>query len=80
MLRPRIAVLFFIVWNWVDKMVFWHYNKTMMSEEILENNSEIPEAVPLTKGQIEELEKRLISYYANPAAGTSWEDVKNRVT
>ena len=48
-------------------------------EEIWDSVVEIPEAVPLTDWQRDELRKRLESYRANPEAGSPWADVKARI-
>jgi len=38
-----------------------------------------PEAVPLTDAQRQELDRRLAAYHHDPAAGSSWERVKQRI-
>jgi len=38
-----------------------------------------PEDVPLTDAQRDELDARLEAYAADPSAGSSWEDVRNRL-
>jgi len=39
-----------------------------------------PDAVPLTQAQKEELDSRLGDYHRDPSPGSSWEDVRKRIT
>ena len=48
-------------------------------EEIWDSIAEVPEAVPLTEAQKEELDRRLAEYEANPAEGAPWAEVRARI-
>ena len=48
-------------------------------EDIWESIAEVPEAVPLSQAQREELDRRLEEYHRDPEAGSPWEDVKSRL-
>lgn len=39
----------------------------------------VPEAVPLSEAQKQELDRRLDAYHKNPDAGSPWELVKERI-
>lgn len=39
----------------------------------------VPEAVPLSEAQKQELDRRLAAYHKNPDAGSPWELVKERI-
>jgi putative addiction module component (TIGR02574 family) len=47
-----------------------------LAQEIWESVVEHPEALPLTRGQREELERRWQAFEQRPDEGESWEDVK----
>jgi putative addiction module component (TIGR02574 family) len=40
---------------------------------------EQPEQLPLTDAQCQELDRRLDRYHQDPTAGSSWEEVKQRL-
>ncbi len=54
--------------------------RILLVEEIWDSIAENPKAVPLTENQKIQLEKRLDSYYADPEAGTPWNQVKEKIT
>lgn len=51
--------------------------RIQLVEDIWDSIMAIPEAVPVTLAQQEELERRLAAYAADPVAGKSWEQVKH---
>jgi len=48
-------------------------------EDIWDSIAGIPEAVPVTKEQKKELNKRLAAYRGNPKRGCSWQGLKQRL-
>jgi putative addiction module component (TIGR02574 family) len=48
-------------------------------EDIWDSIAEVPEDVPLSQAQREELDQRLEEYHRNPEAGSPWEDIKTRL-
>jgi len=48
-------------------------------EEIWDTIANVPESIALTPAQQEELDRRLEDYRQNPAAGSPWNDVRERV-
>jgi putative addiction module component (TIGR02574 family) len=46
--------------------------RSQLVEDIWDSIVQMPEAVPLTNEQKEELDRRLESYRANPDEGISW--------
>lgn len=48
-------------------------------EAIWDSISAMPEAIPLTKGQRQELDRRLEEYEANPESGRTMEEVFSRI-
>ena len=53
--------------------------RILLVEDIWESIARAPEAVSLTEGQREELEKRLEAYHRDPEAGSPWPEVKARL-
>ena len=53
--------------------------RILMVEDIWESIASIPEAIPLSQAQREELDRRLEEYHRNPEAGSPWEEIKTRV-
>lgn len=53
--------------------------RILLVEDIWDSISAVPEAVPLTDAQKEELERRLDAFHKNPAAGSPWDEVVLRV-
>ena len=53
--------------------------RIQLVEDLWDSIAAVPEAIPLTKAQKEELDRRLDAYHKNPDAGSPWELVKERV-
>jgi putative addiction module component (TIGR02574 family) len=54
--------------------------RILIVEEIWDSIvADIPDSVPLVESQKKELDKRLNSYQRNPAAGSSWNKVKEKI-
>ncbi len=53
--------------------------RILLVEDIWDSIASIPEAVPLTEAQREEIDRRLEEYHKNPEAGSPWEDIKVQV-
>ncbi len=53
--------------------------RILLVEEIWDSIAAEPEAMPLTDAQKQDLQRRLTAYEANPKAGSTWEEVKNRL-
>ena len=49
-------------------------------QDIWDSVAAVPEAVPLTDAQRQELERRLDEYHRNPDSGSPWDEVKRRIT
>ena len=49
-------------------------------QDIWDSVAAVPEAVPLTDAQRQELERRLAEYRRNPDSGSPWDEVKRRIT
>lgn len=50
--------------------------RILLVEEIWNSIARQPEAVPLTRAEKAELDKRLSAYHADPQAGISWDELK----
>ena len=48
-------------------------------EDIWDSIAAVPEAVPLTEHQKADLDRRLEAYHRNPAAGTPWAKIRERI-
>ncbi len=48
-------------------------------EDLWDSIAEVPDAVKLSEEQRKELDERLEQFHQNPEAGSSWEDVKDRI-
>jgi putative addiction module component (TIGR02574 family) len=48
-------------------------------EAIWDSIAESPEQLPLTQAQVAVLEARIAEYEKNPDAGSSWDEVKQRI-
>jgi putative addiction module component (TIGR02574 family) len=48
-------------------------------EDLWDTIAEVPEAVPLTDAQREELDRRLAAYHRDPGAGSPWEELRQRI-
>jgi len=53
--------------------------RILLVEDIWDSIASIPEAIPLTEAQREELDRRLEAYHRNPREGSPWEGIKKRV-
>jgi putative addiction module component (TIGR02574 family) len=53
--------------------------RIQLVKDIWDSIAAVPEAVPLTEAQKEELERRLDAYHKNPDAGSPWEAVRERI-
>lgn len=53
--------------------------RIQLVEDIWDSIVEIPEAVILTDDQKRELDNRLDAYHKNPAEGSPWEEVRERI-
>jgi len=54
--------------------------KILLAEELWDSVASEEQLFPLTADQKAELDARLASYSANPEAGDSWENVRNRIS
>jgi putative addiction module component (TIGR02574 family) len=50
-----------------------------LAEAIWNSIADSTEQLALTKDQIADLDQRLVEYEKNPEAGSSWEEVKERI-
>lgn len=53
--------------------------RIQLAEDIWDSIAAVPEAVPLTDAQKEEIEQRLDAYHKDPDAGSPWEIVRERI-
>jgi len=53
--------------------------RIQLVEEIWDSIAAVPQEIPFTEAQKQDLARRLAAYEANPNAGSSWEDVKARL-
>ncbi|KAF0221673.1 MAG: hypothetical protein FD174_4 [Geobacteraceae bacterium] len=53
--------------------------RILLVEDIWDSIAEIPEAVPLTAAQKQELDSRLDAYHRDPHAGSPWSEVRERI-
>jgi putative addiction module component (TIGR02574 family) len=53
--------------------------RIQLVEDIWDSVAAVPEAVPLTDDQRQELDRRLASYEQNPQEAISWEELKERL-
>jgi len=53
--------------------------RILLVEDIWDSVAEVPNIVPLTEEQKKELDRRLDAYHTNPAAGSPWEVVRERI-
>ena len=54
--------------------------RIQLAQDIWDSISTADEALPLTEAQRQELDRRLDSYEQDPALGSSWDEVKQRIT
>ncbi len=50
-----------------------------LTQEIWDSISAVPDSVPLSQGDREELDRRLAAYQANPSSGSPWPEVRERL-
>ena len=48
-------------------------------EDIWDSIAAVPESVPLSEDQKNELDRRLEAYHKNPDSGSPWNEVKQRI-
>lgn len=53
--------------------------RIQLVEDIWDSIIEIPEAIPLTQTQKEELDRRLKEYNKNPDNVISWDEIKKKI-
>lgn len=53
--------------------------RIQLVEDLWDSIVAVPEAVPLTEPQKEELDRRLDAYHKDPDAGSPWELVRERI-
>jgi putative addiction module component (TIGR02574 family) len=53
--------------------------RILLVEDIWDTIAVMPQAIPLTQAQREELDRRLQDYHAHPEEGTPWEIIKSRI-
>ena len=53
--------------------------RIQLVEDLWDSVTAVPDAVPLTEAQKEELDRRLAAYREDPDAGSSWESVRERL-
>ena len=53
--------------------------RVLLVEDIWDSVATIPDAIPLTDKQREELDRRLAVYHKDPNVGSPWEEVKSRI-
>jgi putative addiction module component (TIGR02574 family) len=54
--------------------------RLLLVQEIWDSIVADQESLPITEAQREELDERLAAYQAAPQEGSSWEEVKQRIT
>jgi putative addiction module component (TIGR02574 family) len=53
--------------------------RILLVEDIWDSIAVMPQAIPLTQAQREELDRRIEDYHAHPDEGTPWETIKSRI-
>ena len=53
--------------------------RMLLVEEIWDSIAEEAEQIPLTEVQRLDVQRRITAYEANPKAGSSWDEVKDRL-
>ena len=53
--------------------------RIQLVEDIWDSIAAVPQALPLTGAQREELDRRLEDYRQHPEVGSPWDDVKRRI-
>lgn len=50
-----------------------------VAQALWDSIAAIPDALPLTQHEREEIDRRLESYYRDPSAGSPWTEVRERI-
>jgi len=66
--------------HWVEILELDVEERIDLVEDIWDSIADIPERVRLADWQGEELDRRLQEYRRNPAAGSPWREVRQRIT
>lgn len=53
--------------------------RIQLAGDIWDSVTQAPESIPLTEAEKSELDRRLDAYHRNPAEGTPWEIVRERI-
>ena len=53
--------------------------RIQLVEDIWDSVAEVPETVPLTQNEKDELDRRLNAYHKNPNEGSPWGVVRERI-
>ncbi len=53
--------------------------RIQLVEDVWDSIASVPEAMPLTEKQKEEIDRRIAAYHANPSLGSPWKIVKKRI-
>jgi putative addiction module component (TIGR02574 family) len=53
--------------------------RILLVEDIWDSIAEVPEEVPLSEAQKQELDRRLEAYHRNPNEGSPWTVVRDRI-
>jgi len=53
--------------------------RIQLVEDLWDSIAAVPEALPLSEAQKQELDRRLDAYHEDPNAGSPWELVKERI-
>ncbi len=54
-------------------------DRLRLVQSLWDSIAAVPEAVPLTEAEREELDRRLEAYYRHPKAGSPWKQVLKRL-
>jgi putative addiction module component (TIGR02574 family) len=53
--------------------------RVKLAQDIWESVAAVPDSVPLSQADRDELDRRLAAYQANPSAGSPWAEVRDRL-
>ena len=53
--------------------------RIQLVEDVWDSIASVPEAMPLTDKQKQELDRRLTAYHDDPSLGSPWKEVKKRI-
>jgi putative addiction module component (TIGR02574 family) len=65
--------------SWADILELEISERIQLVEDVWDSIAAVPDAVPLTETQREELDRRLAAYHENPQALSPWDEVKKRL-